>query len=119
MTSSLHMRRSYLVSVLPRNTTVDSLQLFRHHPNLYSNSIFCLHRPLHPHSPHLAVQYYSQSKGREARPTPAKKARVAKYQNYVPEEETIRNDYNQRYVDGGEWPQNWVQGADPARRFEE
>jgi len=49
----------------------------------------------------------------------AKKARVAKYQNYVPEEETIRNDYNQRYVDGGEWPQNWVQGADPARRFEE
>jgi len=50
---------------------------------------------------------------------PAKKARVAKYQNYVPEEETIRNDYNQRYVDGGEWSQNWVLGADPARRFEE
>jgi len=50
---------------------------------------------------------------------PAKKARVARYQNYVPEEETIRNDYNQRYVDGGEWPQNWVLGADPARRFEE
>lgn len=50
---------------------------------------------------------------------PAKKARVAKYQNYIPEEETIRNDYCQRYVDGGEWPQNWVLGADPARRFEE
>ena len=49
----------------------------------------------------------------------AKKARVAKYQNYIPEEETIRNDYSQRYVDGGEWPQNWVLGADPARRFEE
>ena len=62
-----------------------------------------------------------QSKQRAVRPDlpPAKKARVAKYQNYVPEEETIRNDYSQRYVDGGEWSQNWVLGADPARRFEE
>lgn len=50
---------------------------------------------------------------------PAKKARVARYTNYVPEEETIRNDYSQRYVDGGEWPQNWVLGADPEKRFEE
>jgi mRNA m6A methyltransferase non-catalytic subunit len=50
---------------------------------------------------------------------PAKRARVARYANYVPEEETIRNDYSQRYVDGGEWPQNWVQGAEPERRFEE
>lgn len=62
-----------------------------------------------------------QPKQRVVRPDlpPAKKARVAKYQNYVPEEETIRNDYSQRYVDGGEWPQDWVLGADPARRFEE
>lgn len=50
---------------------------------------------------------------------PAKRARVARYDNYVPEEETIRNDYSQRYVDGGEWPQNWVLGADPEHRFEE
>lgn len=50
---------------------------------------------------------------------PAKRARVARYNNYVPEEETIRNDYSQRYVDGGEWPQNWVLGADPDHRFEE
>ncbi|KAJ7619531.1 MT-A70-domain-containing protein [Roridomyces roridus] len=50
---------------------------------------------------------------------PAKRARVARYKNYVPEEETIRNDYSQRYVDGGEWPQNWVLGADPEHRFEE
>jgi len=50
---------------------------------------------------------------------PAKRARVARYQNYVPEEETIRNDYSQRYVDSGEWPQNWVLGAEPERRFEE
>ncbi|KAI0060117.1 MT-A70-domain-containing protein [Artomyces pyxidatus] len=50
---------------------------------------------------------------------PAKKARAARYPNYVPEEETIRNDYSQRYVDGGEWPQNWVLGAEPERRFEE
>ncbi|KAI0692939.1 MT-A70-domain-containing protein [Cytidiella melzeri] len=50
---------------------------------------------------------------------PAKRARLARYDNYVPEEETIRNDYSQRYVDGGEWPQNWVLGADPQHRFEE
>ena len=50
---------------------------------------------------------------------PAKRARVARYANYVPEEETIRNDYSQRYVDSGEWPQNWVLGAEPERRFEE
>jgi hypothetical protein len=42
-----------------------------------------------------------------------------RYANYVPEEETVRNDYAQRYVDGGEWPQNWVLGAQPERRFEE
>lgn len=50
---------------------------------------------------------------------PAKRARAARYTNYVPEEETIRNDYSQRYVDGGEWPQNWVIGAEPELRFEE
>lgn len=50
---------------------------------------------------------------------PAKRARWERYKNYVPEEETIRNDYSQRYVDGGEWPQNWVLGADPDHRFEE
>lgn len=50
---------------------------------------------------------------------PAKRARLARYANYVPEEETIRNDYSQRYVDSGEWPQNWVLGAEPERRFEE
>ncbi|KAJ7490489.1 hypothetical protein FB451DRAFT_621103 [Mycena latifolia] len=50
---------------------------------------------------------------------PPKRARVARYKNYVPEEETIRNDYSQRYVDGGEWPQNWVLGADPDHRFED
>ena len=50
---------------------------------------------------------------------PAKRARVARYSTYIPEEETIRNDYSQRYVDGGEWPQNWVLGAEPERRFEE
>lgn len=50
---------------------------------------------------------------------PAKRARAARYANYVPEEETIRNDYSQRYVDAGEWPQNWVLGAEPEHRFEE
>lgn len=50
---------------------------------------------------------------------PPKRARVLKYANYVAEEETVRNDYAQRYVDGGEWPQNWVLGAEPEKRFEE
>lgn len=50
---------------------------------------------------------------------PAKRARAARYDNYIPEEETIRNDYSHRYVDGGDWPQNWVLGADPEHRFEE
>ncbi|KAF5361452.1 hypothetical protein D9758_006260 [Tetrapyrgos nigripes] len=50
---------------------------------------------------------------------PAKRARCLRYKNYVPEEETIRNDYSQHYVDSGEWPQNWVLGADPEHRFEE
>ncbi len=48
-----------------------------------------------------------------------KRERAIRYQNYSPEEETIRNDYSQRYVDGGEWPQNWVLGAEPEHRFEE
>ncbi|TFK29063.1 MT-A70-domain-containing protein [Coprinopsis marcescibilis] len=50
---------------------------------------------------------------------PIKRARAVRYHNYIPEEETIRNDYSQRYVDGGEWPQNWVLGAEPEHRFEE
>ncbi|EPQ55761.1 MT-A70-domain-containing protein [Gloeophyllum trabeum ATCC 11539] len=72
--------------------------------------------PSPPSTPDLPPQ-----KPREIRPDlpPAKRARLARYRNYVPEEETIRNDYSQRYVDGGEWPQNWVIGAEPERRFEE
>lgn len=63
----------------------------------------------------------SQQQQTQIRPDlpPAKRARVARYHNYVPEEETIRNDYSQRYVDGGEWPQNWVLGAEPEHRFQE
>ncbi|ETW79732.1 hypothetical protein HETIRDRAFT_419396 [Heterobasidion irregulare TC 32-1] len=70
--------------------------------------------PSPPSSPSLA----SKPRPRPDLP-PAKRARLAHYQNYVPEEETIRNDYSQRYVDSGDWPQNWVLGAEPERRFEE
>ncbi|KAI0030836.1 MT-A70-domain-containing protein, partial [Vararia minispora EC-137] len=45
--------------------------------------------------------------------------RAARFRNYIPEEETVRNDYSQHYVDAGDWPQNFVLGAEPARRFEE
>lgn len=41
----------------------------------------------------------------------AKRARMAKYANYVPEEETIRNDYSQHYVDSGFYPQNYILGT--------
>jgi hypothetical protein len=50
---------------------------------------------------------------------PIKRLRATRYKNYSPEEETIRNDYSQQYVDGGDWPQNFVQGAELERRFEE
>jgi hypothetical protein len=50
---------------------------------------------------------------------PVKRLRAQRYPNYVPEEETLRNDYNQHYVDSGEWPQDWVLGADSEKRFEE
>jgi len=71
-----------------------------------------------PPSTPLAKPHHLQQQYRADLPPP-KRARVARYQNYVPEEETIRNDYSQRYVDGGEWPQNWVLGAEPEHRFEE
>ena len=51
--------------------------------------------------------------------SPEKQARMKRYRNYIPEEETIRNDYSQHYVDSGEWPQNWILGAAPEDRFEE
>ncbi|KAF9264563.1 MT-A70-domain-containing protein [Marasmius fiardii PR-910] len=61
------------------------------------------------------------SRAQQDRPDlpPSKRARLARYKNYVPEEETIRNDYSQHYVDSGEWPQNFVLGAEIERRFEE
>ncbi|KAG1816349.1 MT-A70-domain-containing protein [Suillus subaureus] len=51
--------------------------------------------PLHspPSSPQLAPRTRPQRQDLH----PAKRARVARYANYVPEEETIRNDYSQRY----------------------
>ena len=71
--------------------------------------------------PRYGASYVVRPNPRVVRPDvpPSKKARCARYQNYIPEEETIRNDYSQRYVDGGEWPQNWVVGAEMERRFEE
>jgi mRNA m6A methyltransferase non-catalytic subunit len=75
--------------------------------------------PSPPPSPPASPPLTPKPKPFRADLHPAKRARVARYHNYVPEEETIRNDYSQRYVDGGEWPQNWVLGAEPEHRFEE
>lgn len=79
----------------------------------------CPSPPVSP--PSEPVSPVSPKRTKPLRPDlpPAKRVRAARYVNYVPEEETIRNDYSQRYVDGGEWPQNWVLGAEPERRFEE
>jgi mRNA m6A methyltransferase non-catalytic subunit len=76
-------------------------------------------KPSPPPSPPSSPLLLPQRKPPRADLQPAKRARAIHYENYVPEEETIRNDYSQRYVDGGEWPQNWVLGAEPERRFEE
>ena len=76
-------------------------------------------KPSPPPSPPSSPLLAPRRKAPRADLPPAKRARATHYENYVPEEETIRNDYSQRYVDGGEWPQNWVLGAEPERRFEE
>lgn len=49
----------------------------------------------------------------------AKLAHVTHYENYVPKGETICNNYSQRCVKSGEWPQNWVLRAKPERCFKE
>jgi len=69
----------------------------------------------------LAISICSPASSDPAQTDPLlnKLTRTARYRNYVPDEETIRNDYLQRYIDGGEWPQNWVLGAEPEQRFEE
>ncbi|KIM23587.1 hypothetical protein M408DRAFT_77403 [Serendipita vermifera MAFF 305830] len=67
-------------------------------------------------------EYLEKERERQLRRTDLDKEKMAKvrrYRNYVPEEETIRNDYSQQCVDGGQWPQNWVLGAELERRFEE
>jgi mRNA m6A methyltransferase non-catalytic subunit len=70
-------------------------------------------RELDPHSERQRRQLERTDLPKE------KLEKVKRYRNYVPEEETIRNDYSQQYVDSGEWPQNWVLGAELERRFEE
>ncbi|KAF8486944.1 MT-A70-domain-containing protein [Russula ochroleuca] len=76
-------------------------------------------KPSPPPSPPSSPLLLPRRKPPRADLSQAKRARAVHYENYVPDEETIRNDYSQRYVDGGEWPQNWVLGAEPERRFEE
>lgn len=76
-------------------------------------------KPSPPPSPPSSPLLVPRRRPPRADLPPPKRARAAHYENYVPEEETIRNDYSQRYVDGGEWPQDWVLGAEPERRFEE
>lgn len=82
--------------------------------------------PSPPSSPHTEYSYShitapAASRNPKLRTDllPEKRVRLARYAHYIPEEETFRNDYCQRYVDSGDWPQNWVVGADLEKRFEE
>ena len=106
MTSSPHIRRLSLASVRPRNTIADSSRLFHPHRSPYELL------PSPPASSSLSppASPVLQPKQRTVKPDlpPTRKARVARCQNYIPEEETTRIDYSQRYADGGWWPQNWA-----------
>ncbi|KAF7307680.1 hypothetical protein MKEN_01128000 [Mycena kentingensis (nom. inval.)] len=107
------------MSAAPKSTIAIHSALFAPRPQTYSTY---LSSPL-PSRPQSTPTLLPPSPDHtsQLRPDlpPAKRARVARYKNYVPEEETIRNDYSQQYVDGGDWPQNWVLGAEPEHRFEE
>ncbi|KAG6856848.1 hypothetical protein H0H87_012906 [Tephrocybe sp. NHM501043] len=114
---------SALISTIRTNQQNHRRQL----QQLYSPPQELLSLPLIPSPPTSPISDISRPSTPETTPRdlhrpdlpPAKRARLARYANYVPEEETIRNDYSQRYVDAGEWPQNWVLGAEPEHRFEE
>ncbi|KAG8815338.1 hypothetical protein FS842_006184 [Serendipita sp. 407] len=108
-----HRRRRELISRLPPSSVAGIS--FSDLANS-SSSPESLRDSTREHDPHLEEQ-----RKRLARTDLPKEklAKVKKYQNYVPEEETIRNDYSQQYVDSGEWPQNWVLGAELDMRFEE
>lgn len=120
--------RNFTSNLAPDSPTdaTDSLNALLNLPLIQTPPRSPATTPSPPSSPNVG-----QAPGRVAsvvRPNPrvvradlplAKKARCARYENYIPEEETIRNDYSQRYVDGGEWPQDWVVGAEMERRFEE
>ncbi|CAG7851376.1 N6-adenosine-methyltransferase subunit METTL14 {ECO:0000250/UniProtKB:Q3UIK4}; AltName: Full=Methyltransferase-like protein 14 [Serendipita indica DSM 11827] len=107
-----HRRRALISNLSPSATAGISF------PDLPS-------RPISPESPNAESKeqdVHYERRQRQLRRTdlpPEKMEKVKRYHNYIPEEETIRNDYSQQYVDGGDWPQNWVLGAELEHRFEE
>ncbi|EPQ30636.1 uncharacterized protein PFL1_01537 [Pseudozyma flocculosa PF-1] len=80
----------------------------RHHPRWAS-----LHLDPQPSS--------SESLGPSANPTTTDDGRRAFGPNFIPEEQTLRNDYAQRFVDtgAGELPGNAVRNPHDASRFDE
>jgi len=112
-----HSRRRELVAKLPPSCTA-GVSL----PELPTRSP-SPEVPSPDHAPqNTRDEYLEKERERQLQRTDLDKEKMAKvrrYRNYVPEEETIRNDYSQQSVDGGQWPQNWVLGAELERRFEE
>ena len=43
-----------------------------------------------------------------------------RWDNYIESEQTVRNDYSERYQSGnGEWPSTWIIGAEDGELCEE
>jgi hypothetical protein len=117
-----HNKRRELFGSLPSSLT--SGITFPELPKRTDSSLSNRSDPLgSPHSDaHEEIDPYLEHQRKQLQRTdlsPEKLAKVRRYVNYVPEEETIRNDYSQQYVNSGEWPQNWVLGAELEKRFEE
>lgn len=108
-----HERRRHLLAMLPSSSTTGiSFPDLPPRPDSPEST----KSESYEYDPHM--ERYLKQLNRTDVPK-EKMEKLKRYRNYVPEEETIRNDYSQQYVDSGEWPQNWVLGAELEKRFEE
>jgi len=69
--------------------------------------------PDYPYTAQPVIRGHSQAPNAEAGPS---KRNIP---NYIPEEETIRNDLTERYIQTGEFGSNYIQGAEEKEICEE
>ena len=69
--------------------------------------------PGYPYTAQPVIRGHTQAPNAEAGPS---KRNIP---NYVPEEETIRNDLTERYIQTGEFGSNYIQGAEEKEICEE